>query len=297
MKWSSRLSRSLVCGALLCSGWMAQAQPAVAPAAAAEGEDHARPTLRFSAVQNFIDAIGIEEEAARIVDMFWQPAIEALVASNPDRAAQARAFAAEQRRAELSLYPPLVALMIDNRAVELLNPDVARQQTALEEEMNREYARGGRLPPAREQAFALRAMQLRSEPSARANAELEAVARQARTPDGIALRALNRSGLFWCVGPAAAARSAEARPECARIAQSPVLRRLRTDRFGEKLILMSASANGQLVAMVQMGHDPGISLHLLLPPERVRAAGLNVPPDISLDELTASSRSTGRPQG
>ena len=98
-----------------------------------------------------------------------------------------------------------------------------------------------------------------------------------------ALRELFRNGYVWCVGQLAGKGGHLA--DCDRLGRSPALQRLRTEPLGESLILISGAAYAEMAGMIQLGHAAGISLHSLLPPEKVRAAGLNVPADRSLDEL------------
>ncbi|HEX2763379.1 MAG TPA: hypothetical protein VHM92_05970 [Allosphingosinicella sp.] len=141
----------------------AAAQPSPPP----DPAEYRTPPPQFPQVAEFLDAIAIEREAAHIVDSFWQPAIKAFVAANPDKAAEARAFATARRDAEVS----------------------------------------------------------------------------------------------------------------------PALGRLRALPMGEQLIRMHSRAYFFLMGMTQLAHDPGISLHLLLPPEEVEAAGLKVPPNRSYEEL------------
>lgn len=270
----------------------AQAPPA-APVSAPAGE---LPPLQFGAIDDFVGAIGIEEWAAHTIDAFWQPAIEALVAGNRGKAAEARAFAAGRRGAELAIYRPLVAFMLDRRVVEILNPRALRQLETLQAGMQREIARTGEISRERQLVYARRTAQIRAEPARRVNGQLEAMTRLAQTPDGAALRELNRRGLFWCVDPRRGPRATQAHPECAGIGTPPVLQRLRNTPSGEALLQASAFAYGQLAGLVAMTHDPGISLHLLLPPEEVRAAGLDVPADLSFEELTARSGDES-PQG
>lgn len=269
----------------------AQTPPAAPGAAGGE-----LPPLQFRAIDAFIDAIGIEEQAARTIDGFWQPAIEALVAGNRGKAAEARTFAAGRRAAELAVYRPLVAFLLDQRAIEILDPRALRQLETLQAEMRREIARTGAISRERQLIYARRAERIRAEPARRVNGEFEAMTRLARTPDGAALSELNRRGLFWCVDPRLEPRAAQVRPECAGMATSPALRRLRTTASGRMLVQASAFAYGQLAGLVAMAHDPGISLHLLLPPEEVRGAGLDVPANLSFEELTARPRDEG-PQG
>src|SRR5687768_2868159 len=71
---------------ILATPASASAQPDILPL----------PPREFSAVDTFLDAIALEDEATLIIDTFWQPAIAALVAANRDRPEQARAFASEQ---------------------------------------------------------------------------------------------------------------------------------------------------------------------------------------------------------
>jgi hypothetical protein len=243
------------------------------------------PPLRFRAVDSFLDALAIDEKAARIVDQYWQPATAALMAANPDKAEAARAFAAGQRAAELSLYRPLVAFTLDNRAIELLNPDVERKLAALRETWSAEYNRTRTFSDERIRAHHSQMLKITSGPAARADGQLLALARLALTPDGMALRALNAQGLSYCLFEPRSYTAGAKLAHCAVLEADPALRRLRRSPSGEKLIRLSTEANIALVAMIQMGHAAGISLSSLLPAEELQAAGLEVPPDQSIEEL------------
>src|SRR5205085_1428325 len=59
----------------------------------------------------------------RVVNTFWAPAIAALVAVNPDRAENARAFAIKQRDAELIQYRPSIALYLNIEAARVLSQE------------------------------------------------------------------------------------------------------------------------------------------------------------------------------
>ena len=264
----------------------AQSAPAP-PASVIEEEPYKIPPLRFSAVEVFLDAIEIDREAASVIDPFWMPAIQALVAANPDGAARARSFASERRAAELAQYRPLVAMLVDTHAVRLLNPSVRRSLAALEVRRNAAYARTRSVSDKLNRELAAEAMRILAPAEKRLNSELLALAALARTGDGAALRELVRQGYSWCVGPLDEPADPDLKDVCARLEPSPALQRLRRKEGGEKLILLHAAVHGQLMAMVSMAHDPGISLHLLLPPETVRAAGLSVPADLSFEELVA----------
>jgi hypothetical protein len=281
---------------LLCSLLLPLAAPGraqhdveLSPGAPAASEDGYRlAPLRLGAVETFLDAIAIEGEAALMIDSFWQPAIGALVAANPDKAALARSFGAERRAREFAAYRPLVAMMLDHGVIELLYPDARRRLEALQNRRSADYTRTRTVAPERDMAFAREAMRIRSGPAKRVNSNLEAIAELARTPDGIALRELYRRGYFWCARKALGNSLSERRTaECAQLERSPALGRIRKTRAGEKLVLMHAAAYSNLAAMVAMAHDPGISLHRLLPPKEVTAAGLIVPADLSLEELSA----------
>ena len=262
------------------------AQPAPAPpASVSEEEPYKIPPLRFSAVEVFLDAVEIDREAASAIDAFWLPAIEAFVAANPGDATRARSFASQRRAAELAQYRPLVAMLVDRNAVEVLYPSVRRALEALLARSNAEYARTRSFSAERDREFAVEATRIRGPAEKRLNADLLALAALARTGDGAALRELLRHGYSWCAVAPDEPVDAGLKEICARLDPSPALQRLRQHEGGEKLILLNASAYGQLMAMVSMAHDPGISLHLLLPPEKVRAAGLSVPANLSFEEL------------
>ncbi|HEY5721485.1 MAG TPA: hypothetical protein VIT45_04100 [Allosphingosinicella sp.] len=273
---------------LLSAPITASAQPAVGPG---RTDDAALklPPLQFSAIQTFADAIAAENEAARIIDSFCQPAIAALVASNPDKAEIALSFAARERAAELALYEPLLAFSLDRHAVDLLAPDLRRRADTRIEAMKREID-SGTLSQERRQALSAEFSRMRSDEAAFVNKEVLGMARLALTPDGLALRELNRKGLYRCFDSPNGPSSFEERAECAEIEKSPALKRLRKARFGEQLIRFSTEAHVQLISMVAMGHAAGISLHTLLPPEKVSAAGLKVPADLSLEELASRHR-------
>jgi hypothetical protein len=277
----------------LCSPASLSAQPAETSSQAGEGR-YELPPRQFAAVDIFVDAIAIEDEAAQLIDSYWQPAIDALIAANPGKAELARSFGSQQRMAELSMFRPLVATILDDQAIELLNPDVRRRLGALFARRSAEMSRNRAFSDAEELKFAREATRIRSGPASRVNAEFGALAALARSPDGIALRDLYRRGLSWCVAMELGfPRLDHGHPECAQLKDSPSLARLRKSPLGEKLIRVNGVAYVNLVAMVQMAHDPGISLHLLLPAEKVEAAGLAVPADLSLEELV--SRYTPRP--
>jgi hypothetical protein len=98
----------MIVSALAAAALLASAQPAPAPPAPdarALHDDIARRD--FPAVNAFVEAIGIPEAAERVIDSFWAPATQALIAANPDKPAEARALAAQRRAAELSNYRPL----------------------------------------------------------------------------------------------------------------------------------------------------------------------------------------------
>ena len=271
-------------------------QPAAVPPASLTVEVPPKfPPIRFSAVEVFLDAIEIDREAASAIDPFWLPAIEALVAANPGDAARARSFASERRARELAQYRPLLAMLVDTHVVELLHPSVRRSLAALQVRRNAEYARTRSVSDKLNRELAVEAMRIVAPAEKRLNGDLLALAALARTADGTALRELVRQGYSWCVRPLDEPADPGLKGVCARLEPSPALQRLRRQEGGEKLILLNGAVYGQLMAMAAMAHDPGISLHRLLPPEMVRAAGLSVPADLSLEELIAlGASSTGR---
>ena len=186
---------------IACVGSGGRAETPVPMPPAAEGQSNAPeiPPLQFSAVESFLDAVDVEGEAARIIDHFWQPAIEALVASNPTMAEQARAFGMRRRDAELAIYRPTVGFMIDHEVVEILNPSVALELSALREEASDFFRREGRFSDEAREEFARRDFTIRSRPARRANRELEGLSQLARSPDGVALRDISRNGLYRCI--------------------------------------------------------------------------------------------------
>ena len=212
------------------------------------------PQNSFAGVEPLVEALAVEESAAILIDMFWEPAIAALVAANPDRADAARAFAAGLRARELTVYPALVAMMLDRQAVPRL------------------YPKNGALTDPAE-----------------VNALFGTMAALAATEDGRELTALLRQGYFLCAPGVDRATAQEHAAACETLGQNPALQRLRSRAGGEDLILIAGAAFRHLVGMIQMGHAAGISLHRLLPPDAVRAAGLVVPPDRSDSELLASA--------
>lgn len=263
---------------------VAQSAPSHAPAAAP-----AEP-LRFPAIEPFLDAIAIDEAAAQMIDSFWQPAIEAFVAANPRRADEARSFAAARRARELAVYRPLVASSLDNQAMEILYPEFSRELGAFQREFGRLYAAQTAIPESVRLGYALRLQRLRAEPDRRFAAELAEATRLARTPDGVALRELNARGLYFCALP----RFRRDPASCEPFDRSPLLARLRAIPHGDALIRLSAAANGFLLAMVQMGHAAGISLHALLPPDAVGEAGFEIPQDMSFEELVGRGAAAAR---
>lgn len=292
------MGKSILLGALaslLLSPVASASAQSTAETSPATEENYKLPPLQFSAVDTFVDAIGIEDEAALTIDPFWQPAIAALIAANPDKAELARSFGSEQRRAELTAFRPLVAMMLDSRAVELLNPETGRRLEELLERNFAEVRRAGTLSRERDQEFAREALRIRSGPAARVNGEFEALAKLALTADGIALRQLFRRGYFWCARETSAFARSQRDAECAQLEKSAALKRLRKARLGEKLILVNGTAYAHLMGMISMAHAPGIRLYRLLPPKKVGAAGLSVPADQSFEELVSRyTPSTGR---
>ena len=269
---------------LLAAAGGARAQETVPPPAAAD-EDWRQAPPRFPAVGELVRALAIEEQAAWIIDAFWRPAEAALVAANPDRAEAARRHAAKARAAELAIYPQIIAMEIDHNAIELLNPEIARRLEALQQRRSADYARTRQLSEDRLRAFAEEHLRITAPAAARTDAELAELSRLALTPDGLALRELQRNGFYQCalwqergrtLDPAGAA-------PCARLGASPALARLKRSRQGERLVTISNHAHTTLIAMVAMGHAAGFSVHRLLPPEEVRAAGLAVPPDAAIE--------------
>ena len=287
-----RVSRLAAAGALAISAASACAQETAAPAPdpIVANELASLPPLEFSAVETLLTAFAFDEEAARLVDSFWQPAIVALVAANPDKAEVARSFGAQQRDAELAMYRPLVARTLDRDAVEVLYPEVRRQLDSLRERISAEYRDGQRPSEDRRRQFGAEAGRIRASAAARTNSDLLALARLAVTPDGIALRDINRRGLYMCIDKKSGRFAPQREPQpCAELAVSPALLRLQRAPMGERLIYFSASAYVTLAAMVAMSHAAGLSLHRLLPPDAVRAAGLAVPADRSLDKEMESN--------
>jgi hypothetical protein len=261
---------------LAAAGASAQQSPPPADASPAS----ALWSLRFPAATEFIDAIAIEEQAARIIDHFWQPAIVALVAANPDRADAARRFAKAARAEEAAHHRSTVAWALDHDAVELLDPGVDRQLKALEERSRAERAGIPGLSEARQRALAEDYRRIMSVPFARANGELAELARLARTPDGLALRELQRQGYYECEFW----KSRQRRPpadeaRCRMLAASPVLARLAKSPDGEQLIRLSNFAHSNLIVTIALAHADGGSIDRLLPAEELRAAGLAVPGD------------------
>jgi hypothetical protein len=119
------------------------------------------------------------------------------------------------------------------------------------------------------------------------NSEMDGMSRLALTPDGLALRELNRMSLYRCLEGYRRPLSAAERAECAEIENSPALKRLRKAPYGENLIRFSSDAYMTLWAMIQLGHDAGISFEILLPPDQVAAAGLAFPAEPPREETTS----------
>lgn len=287
---SGRLGRAAALAALapflLLSPAAAQNAETSRAAPGAADESYSVPPLRFAAVGALVDALGLD--ATHQTDPFWRGAIAALVAANPGRADAARTFAEAERAAEFAGYRPLVASRVDDSVVELLEPEVERQLVALEGKRSAESVRTPALSEERQGAYAAEWIRIMSAPAARVDARLRALAGLALTPDGLALRELNRKGLFHCLQmPRLVAMSSDA-AYCATLEKAPPLRRLRKTADGDALIRLSTLANVSLVALIQMGRDEGVSLYRLLAPETIRAAGFEVPPNLSWDELRNS---------
>jgi hypothetical protein len=243
------------------------------------------PPIRFSGVETFLDAIGIDEAAAALVDSFRQPAAEALIAANRQKADAARAFAEQERAAEIAIYRPLVAFTFDTRAVQILNPQVDQLLSALQARQSAEYNRTRSISPERLRHYHAEATKIRAGYAGRVNAQFLELARLARTPDGVALSALQKNGRFYCLLEGRSYGADQEEAECAAVKTAPPVKRLRKMRTGQELIRLSSLAHMTLTGMMQMGHAAGISLHRLLPPEKVSEAGLAVPPDQSLEDL------------
>lgn len=282
---AGRLALALLAPLAMLSTPAAAAQAAATSAPAAASPSDILPPIRFPGVDVFLDAIGIDEAAVALVDSFRQPAAEALVAANPDKAGAARAVADRERAAEIAMYRPLVAFTFDSRAVELLNPQVEQRLAALQARQSAGYGRTRSISPERLRHYQSEAARIAARPAARANAQVLELARLARTPDGVALRELQKTGLFYCLLEARNHGTEQEQAECAGVKNAPPLQRLRKVPMGADLIRLSSLAHLGLNGMMQMGHAAGMSLHRLLPPEKVRAAGLAVPPDQSLQDL------------
>jgi hypothetical protein len=251
------MMRCALGAALLLVAAGAPAQPPPADA----GRAAELPALRLPAARELADALEIEAQAIRIYDEVWQPATEALLAANPDRRDEARRFAQAALAETAARYVPIVALALDNDAIDLLDPDSGRSAKALEERA-RLQAAGGNDPAFLELA----------------NRRMTEIARLARTPDGIAFKALQLQGHYLCDFWRSRRRlGAQDEARCNRLAASPILARLAKTPEGRRLVRVSNFANVHLVTMIQLAHDAGHSIGMLMPAEKVRAAGLNFP--------------------
>lgn len=269
--------RRALCAVLLLAAAGASARQSPPPATDDSPASALWP-LRFPAATELVDAIEIEEQAVRVIDEIWQPAIAALVAANPDRPEAARRFAEAARAEEVASYRSTVAWALDNDAVELLDPEADRQLKALEERSSAEQAGTPGLAVARQRLFAEDYRRIMSAPLERANGEFAEIARLARTPDGLALRELQRQGYHQCEFWKTRQRlSPEDEARCRTLAASPALARLAKRPAGERLIRLSNFAHSNLIVMIALAHADGGSIDRLLPTARLRAAGLAVP--------------------
>jgi hypothetical protein len=269
--------RRALCAVLLLAAAGASAQQPPPPVTDASPAS-ALWSLRFPAATELVDALGIDEQADRIIDDIWQPAIVALAAANPDRPEAARRFAEAARAEEVAGYPPIVAWALDNHAVELLDPEAYRQLKALEERSSAQQTGTPGLAEARQRLFAEDYRRIMSAPLEGANGEFAELARLARTSDGLALKELQRRGYHQCEFWKSRRRlSPEDEARCRTLAASPALARLAKSPPGERLIRVSNFAHSNLIVIISLAHDAGSSIDLLLPAAGLRAAGLAVP--------------------
>lgn len=244
------------------------------------------PPLEHPQVSALLDALRIDNEIELLTAPFWQPAIDAFLAANPAKLDDARSFATATRNRERASYRPLVGFMLDRNLPTSLYPDLSTQIRSLSDCRGRTCA-------VDQATRARKYQQLKAEGERRFRADLPLLIKQAASPDAIALRELNRKGLWDCLSKSPGhwiSKQAEDahRSRCAPLLANTTVLKLQRTPAGQRLIALETAAYVQLTAMVAMTHDPGISLYLLLPPEKVREAGLQVPAEnLSMEQLLA----------
>lgn len=255
------------------------AMVAATPAACwAQSKNYPLPPLQFAGVEAFLDAVDVDRSIGEVVDGIWQPATAALVSANPARADAARRFAQARRDSERAAYRPLIAFQLDRATIQILNPTARRALAAILDGVMAKSVTPA-AGEARRTALAARADAVKKAAFAPTNATLVAITRLARTPDGMALQALNRRGLYSCL-PRSDGRGTTVktlRPECAALLATPALARLRRQPLGSALIDYSSAVQVIALGTIAMAHDAGLSFQQLLSSDAVAAAGLTMP--------------------
>lgn len=256
----------------------------VSSPACAAGPD--LPPLRFSQVEAFLGAIAIDAEIAVAVESFWKPAIDAIVAANPQKATEARTFAEARRAREIPIYRPLVAFHLDNAAPLIFDRRLRDGMEAVLETQQSLARNHVALDDPRRQALAARLAALRREAVKPTNKGLDRSVVLAGSPDGVALRGLNRAGLYYCLpdlqpdymrdarNKAAADRRDAA---CAPLLRDPLLSRLEKTAGGHAFVVLSARAHLAMLGDMALGHAAGTGPRQLIRTEDYAAAGLVAP--------------------
>lgn len=252
------------------------------------------PSPRYTGSDRFLTAIEIDQQISTMVGSFYGPAIAALVAANPGHPDQARSFGNQLRDRETAVYRPLVRFTLENRAVELLHPEVAQRLRQFQAKVA-QSVRAGPMTEAQRTRFYAEQQTITREAESRVNVDFDALSKIAGTSDGRAVRALARQGLPQCLDYGAprkkvvyASKEGQARHDaaCAGLLANSAIKRLQASAAGQQYINVSTATYVMLAGMVAMKHDAGLSLHLLLPPKRISEAGLAVPANASIEELT-----------
>lgn len=252
--------------------------------------DSSLPPLEHPQINTLVDALRVDQEVALVTGQYWDAAIEAFVAANPNKPAEARAFATAARDRERAVYKPLVVFSLDRNLPIGLYPDLAAQRRALSD-------CSGQSCYSEQNARAQKYHQLQAEGERRFRADLPDLIKRASSPDAISLRDLNRKGVWNCFDSERRRLSKESenrhREACAPLLADRILLKLQRTKAGQQLIRLETTTYIELGGMIAMAHDAGISLYRLLPPDEVRKAGLQVPPtDLSSEQLIGA-RSQG----
>jgi hypothetical protein len=265
---------------LSCTSAAPAGESQAQPLSSAENPPY--PPLDHPTIKRFAAAMDLNGQMARATDSFWLPGAAIVRERNPGSERKVDALVSRLRAQQDGLYIATALFGIDKRLTQMLVPAVAQakaQATARSKEIFR-TTHAFDSPEQKKLAADVRGKLLAARP--RVDQRLDAIAKLAATPAGVAWLAGLAKGNFRCLPTYHMKASNQAfadklEADHCKLAWMPEYDRLVATADGRQFAELSSALYVSAMAAMAMSFDAGLSLERFLPRREVEIAGLIYP--------------------